>query len=320
MIRFVLKRFALLIPVIIGVSLLVYILLDMAPGTIVDSIISDSSLTAEEIEELKAEYDLDKSVFYRYGKYMKQLLHGDLGKSDVTGFDVWQTYISKLPNTLLLAFSALIIGASMAIPMGIRAARHAGTLTDNATTVFTLIGISMPAFWLGLLLLQVFSMKLGWFPAGGNRNGILSLVLPAITSGFIHMASLARQTRSSMLEVLHADYLDTARAKGVPEEVVIKKHALGNAWIPILTTLGNSMSRALAGAVVVETVFAWPGVGRMASEAVKLRDVTTTLGCVIMTSIIICVVQILVDLLYALVDPRIKSQYANANKSRKRGA
>ena len=318
MIRFVLKRIVLLIPVIIGVSFLVFALLDLAPGNIVDVIAASTPLTEEQYQTLREQYDLDKPMLYRYGKYMLHLVQGDLGKSEITKLDVWDTYISKLPNTLLLTLVSLIIGASVAIPLGISAARHAGGISDNATTVFTLIGISMPAFWLGLLLLQLFSQMLGWLPAAGNRHGIRSIILPAICSALLLMATATRQTRSSMLEVLHADYLRTARAKGVPEEVVVRKHALGNAWIPILTTIGSALGVSLAGSVVVETVFAWPGVGRMSAEAVRGRDVTTALGCIIMTTILFVIVQIIVDVLYAFVDPRIKSQYLNTRKRKKR--
>ena len=321
MIRYVIKRILMLIPTIIGVSLLVFILLDLAPGNIVDNIFSESAaLSAEDMEALIQQYDLDKPMIYRYGKYMLNLIQGNLGASEVSNFSVWDEYMRRLPNTLLLSFTSLIIGALVAIPLGIFAARRAGRLADNATTVFTLIGVSMPVFWLGLLLLQLFSLRLGWLPAGGNRQGILSLILPAFCSALTLMATATRQTRSSMLEVLHADYLRTARAKGVPEEVVIRKHALGNGWIPILTVLGNALGISLAGAVVVETVFTWPGVGRMAADAVRTRDVTTVLGCIIMTSILIVLVQIIVDLLYSFADPRIKSRYLSVSNKRKKAA
>ena len=317
MIRYVVKRIVYLIPVVICVSFLVYALLDLAPGTVVDSMIS-SSMTAEDIEALRIQYDLDKPMIYRYGKYMFKLLQGDLGLSDVSKISVWDTYISRLPNTLLLSITSLIIGTSVAIPLGIRAAKRAGSFVDTSTTVFTLIGMSMPAFWLGLLLLQIFSLWLGWLPAGGSSSGIRSIILPAVCSGLLLMATATRQTRSSMLEVLRADYLSTARAKGVPENDVIRKHALGNAWIPILTTIGSSLSTSLAGSVVVEQVFAWPGIGRMSAEAVRNRDVSTTLGCVIMTTILFVIIQILVDIIYAFVDPRIKSQYLKTRRKRMR--
>ena len=170
---------------------------------------------------------------------------------------------------------------------------------------------------LKLLLLLLFSYKLKLLPAGGN-DGILSFILPAICSGLMLMATATRQTRSSMLEVLNSDYLRTARAKGVPEKQVIRKHALGNAWIPIITTIGGVLSNSLAGSAVVESVFAWPGVGRLTVDAVNTRDVTLTCGCVIMTTILYVVLQLIVDLIYAFVDPRIRAQYQNAGKKRRR--
>jgi len=317
LIRYIIKRILLLIPILIAVSFIVYALLDLTPGTIVDAMISES-MTAEDIKALRSEYDLDKPMVYRYGKYMINLVQGDLGVSYITKTSVWDTYVSRLPPTLLLAFSGLIIGASVGIPLGIRSARNAGSISDNATTVFVLLGVSMPAFWLALLLLQLFSLQLGWLPAGGMKHGIRSLILPAVCSGLMLMATSTRQTRSGMLEVLKADYLRTARAKGVPEESVIRRHALGNAWIPILTAMGASLANLLAGSVVIEQVFSWPGVGRLTIEAVQQRDVPTVLGCVIMTTGLYVLVYVIVDILYAFVDPRIKSQYTGKSGKKKR--
>ena len=210
--------------------------MDLAPGTVVDTMLTDAA-TAEEKAELMAKYDLDKPLVYRYAKYMFNLIQGDLGSSDVTGISVWELYISRLPATLSLSLAALVIGSILSIPLGIFAARHTGKISDSVTTAFTLTGISMPSFWLGLLLLLLFSYKLGWLPAGGNK-GLASYVLPALCSGLMLMATATRQTRSSMLEILRSDFLRTARSKGVPEKVVIRKHALRNALMPIVTTIG----------------------------------------------------------------------------------
>ena len=316
MIRYSINRVLLLIPVIIAVSLIVFALIELAPGTVVDGMIS-GSMTQEDITLLRARYDLDKPMFFRYGKYMLNLIQGDLGTSQATGISVFDTFIQRLPNTLLLSFTATAIGIAISIPMGVQAARKAGTLADTAATTFTLIGQSAPPFWLGLLMLLLFSLRLGWFPAGGNKDGIRSLILPAICSAMALSATSARQTRSSMLEVLRADFLRTARAKGVPEKTVISKHALGNALIPIITTIGSAVCVQLAGAVVIEQVFAWPGIGRMLIEGVFARDVTVILGCTIMTTILYVLVMLLVDLAYAFVDPRIKSQYMAKKRKRK---
>lgn len=318
MLKYVIKRLLWLIPIILCVSFIIYGLLDLAPGSVVDSMISEN-MTQEDIDNLRAEYDLDKPMVYRYAKYMLNLVRGDLGVSDVTKISVWDTYISRLPATLLLSLAALVIGVALSIPLGIFAAKRAGTIWDTATTGFTLIGLSMPSFWLGLLLLIAFSYKLKIFPAGGS-GGIMSFILPAICSGLMMTATATRQTRSAMLENIRADYLRTARAKGVPERDVINKHALRNAWIPIITTIGNTLSRTLAGSAVVESVFSWPGVGRLTVEAVGQRDVTLACGCVIMTTILYVILLLIVDLLYAFVDPRIKSKYSAGSKKRKKVA
>jgi peptide/nickel transport system permease protein len=233
--------------------------MDLAPGTDVATLIYQAT-SPEDIQALEAKYDLDKPLIYRYGKYMVHLVQGYLGVSDVTGSSGWKSYISRLPATLSLSLAALVIGSLLSIPLGIFAARHAGSAGDNLTTTFTLFGMSVPNFWLGILLLLLFSYKLKWFPAGGG-GGIKSYILPAICSGLMLTALSTRQTRSSMLEQLHQDFLRTARAKGVPEKAVVNKHALGNAWIPIITTIGMTLSHTLAGAVVVESVFAWPASG-----------------------------------------------------------
>jgi len=295
------------------VSFIVYALIDLTPGSVIDSMAS-SEMTEEDWEALRIAYNLDKPMIYRYGLYIINLVQGDLGVSDYTKLPVWDVYISRLPNTLILALSSFIFGSVIGIPLGIIAARRSGSLIDNATTLVSLIGMSMPAFWLGLLLLLLFALRLQWLPAGGNDGGFRSIILPAICSGSMLMAQCTRQTRSSMLEVLKADYLRTARAKGVPEEVVIRKHALGNAWIPVLTAMGNALSVTIAGSAIVEAVFAWPGVGRMIIEAVASRDVNTTLGCVVMTTFLYVFVQLLVDIMYALVDPRIKSRFSTRRK------
>ena len=317
MFRYIIKRFVLLIPVIIIVSFIIFGLMELAPGTPIDGLITEG-MTEADIQALREQFNLHRSMFYRYGLYMLNLVRGDLGVSEITGASVWSEFMLRLPNTLVLSLSALIVGAALAIPLGVAAARRAGKIQDNVITTFTLLGISMPAFWFGLMLMLIFSLRLGWFPAGGNLHGIRSLILPAVCSALTLMGASARQARSSMLEVLKADYLRTARAKGVPENVVVRKHALGNAWIPIVTTLGTGLSFQLAGAAVVETVFTWPGIGRLLVDSVMARDVTTATGTVIMTTILYVVLLLIVDVLYAFIDPRIKAQYIRSSMKKKK--
>jgi ABC-type dipeptide/oligopeptide/nickel transport system permease component len=314
LIRYIANRLLWLIPTILLVSFIVFGLIELTPGTIIDGMLSDG-MTAEDIAALERLYNLDRPMIYRYGLYMLNMLQGDLGVSQITGLNVWSTYISRLPNTLLLALSALIIAVITSIPLGIFTARRAGTLADTAGTMLALVGVSMPAFWLGLLLLLVFSAYLGWLPGGGFVHGFRSLILPAITSATLLLATAMRQTRSSMLEVLRSDFLRTARAKGVPEKAVIRKHALGNAMIPIIATLGTGLGIQLAGSVVIEQVFAWPGIGRLTIDAVMNRDVTMAMGCIILTCVMYTLVQLIADLLFAVFDPRIRAMYS-ANKKR----
>jgi len=316
MIKYAVKRILWLIPTIIIISFIIFALLELAPGNVVDAMIG-GDMTQEEIDQLYAQYDLNRSVFYRYGKYMLGLLHGDLGVSQFTKISVTQEFFRRFPNTIILSMSGLVIGNIIAVPLGIFAAKRAGKIWDTLTTTFSLIGMSMPNFWLGLLLIIWFSYKIRLFPAGG-ADGVSSFVLPAIATSFMMMATTARQVRSSMLDNIRADYLRTARAKGVSERAVLNKHALGNAWIPIITVIGTTLSRTMAGSAVIESVFSFPGIGKLTVDAVMRRDVTLACGCVILTTIIYVVLLLIVDLLYAFVDPRIKSMYASGAKKKKK--
>ena len=318
MYRYVLKRLLLMIPVMLGVSLLVYCVLDLAPGDAV-SFLAPADATLEEREQIRRDLGLDRNVFIRYAEYMGNMLRGDLGKSYLTGRDVFKTFAEKVPNTLYLGFTAVFVSIMLAVPLGIYAAIHRGTLRDNASMLFALFGISIPNFWLGLLLILFFSLKLRWLPSGGAQK-LESVILPAITLGVGMMALLARTTRSSMLEVINQDYLRTARAKGVPERIVINKHALKNALIPIITIIGTQISTVLGGAVVTETVFSWPGVGRLIVDSLTSRDTPQVTGSVILTTLFLSFIVLLVDILYGVVDPRIKAQYASRTGGKKVGA
>ncbi len=306
--RYIRKRILMLIPVIIGVSFLIYFIMDLAPGDVISQLAPDNA-TTEQIEMLRHQYGYDRSVFYRYMMYMAGLVKGDLGTSYLTGKPVWEMFIQRLPATLALSLGAIIVSMIISIPLGVFSAIHNGSLGDNAAMVVALLGLSMPNFWLGLLLIIAFSLQLGLFPSGG-MDGIRSVILPAITIGTGYPAIMTRTTRSSMLDVIRQDYLRTARAKGVPEKVVIRKHALKNALIPIITVIGTQMAACIGGSVLTETVFAWPGVGRLIIDSVNQRDVPAVTGSIIMTTILISILLLVIDLLYAFVDPRIKAQYA----------
>lgn len=305
-----------MIPVIIGVSFLVFFIMDMAPGDAVD-VLAPEGATAEDLEAIRHDLGLDKPVVVRYIDYMAGMLHGDLGVSYISKTDVFQTYVEKLPATIKLSFASILISVILSVPLGIYSATRQGTIQDNISMAFAMIGLAMPHFWLGLLLIIVFSLKLQWFPSGGDET-LSSIVLPAITIGTGLMATLTRTTRSSMLDVLKQEYLRTARAKGIPEKVVVMSHALRNALIPIITIIGTQLAGVLGGSVLTETVFAWPGVGRLIVDSLNMRDTPLVTGSIIMTTILLSFVLLLVDLLYAAVDPRIKAQYTTSKRGKKK--
>lgn len=310
--RYVIKRLLMLIPVTILTSFIVFFIINLAPGDVVAQL-TGGDATPEEVAEIRADLGLDQPIIVRYLKYLSGLVRGDLGKSYLNGRSVFDAYMEKLPATLKLALASIFVSIIISIPLGISSAVHHGSIRDNVGMVAALLGLSMPNFWLGLLLIIAFSLNLGWLPSGG-AEGFQSIILPAITVGTGLTAMLTRTTRSSMLDVIRQDYLRMARAKGVPEKVVIRKHALRNALIPVITVIGTQLGSCLGGAILTETVFAWPGVGRLILDAVNSRDIPMVTGCIILKTITISIILLIVDLLYAVVDPRIRAQYAKGVK------
>ena len=308
MIKFIIKRLLALIPVLIGVTLLVFFILDLAPGDPAKTILGEQA-RPEDIIALREQMGLDDPFFVRYGRYMVGLLHGDLGTSYKTGDPVGAEIGARMPDTALLAVAATIISVLLALPLGVIAAIKQNTLFDGISMFISLLGISIPVFWLGLLLILFFSVKLGWFPVSGADQGIKSLALPAIALGFQPMAAIARTTRSSMLETIRQDYIRTVRAKGLPEREVITQHALRNALIPTTTIIGLQIGSMLGGAVLTESVFAWPGIGRYMVQSIQGRDIPSVMGCIIVFAITFALVNLAVDVIYGFIDPRIKAQY-----------
>lgn len=313
MYKYILKRLLMLIPVIICVSFIIFIAMEMSAGDPV-LMIAGEEASPEIIEQLRVEYGYDRSVFYRFGRYLLNLLRGDLGDSYRYKAPVWDLYMERLPATAALSLTAAVMGYILSIPLGIIAAVKRGSLIDNGVTVISLIGQSMPNFWQGILLIIWLSLNNRIFPSYGFNDGWKSLVLPAITIATSNMALLTRTTRSSMVDVLGQDYLRTARSKGAGESKVVLKHALKNALIPIITISGTQLASIMGGSVLVETVFAWPGVGRLMIDAINQRDVNLACGCIVMTTIITSIILVLIDLAYAFVDPRIKAQYVKGGK------
>ena len=306
--KYVIKRLLMMIPVLLCVAFVSYAIMNVAEGDPVYSVVS-ADATEAQIEAAREELGLNGTLLERYFRYVKGMLTGDLGTSYVSKRDVMQTYLERLPNTLKLASVTMVVALAISIPLGIIAAVNQNSIKDTIAMVLALLGLSMPNFWLGLLLIMLFSLKLGWLPSGGYENGMLSLILPAFTIGAGLAAFMTRSTRSSMLDVIRQDYLRMARAKGVSERKVIRKHALRNALIPIITVFGVQFSNVLGGSVLAETVFAWPGVGRLVVDAIDQRDIPMVTGALVMTTMIVSIVNLLIDIVYAFVDPRIKSQY-----------
>lgn len=315
MYKYILKRLLMLIPVIIGVSFIIFISMELSAGDPV-LMIAGEEASQEVIEQLRIEYGYDRSVFYRFGKYMLNLMQGNLGNSYRYKAPVWDLYMERLPATAILALTSVVFCHILSIPLGILAAVKRGSLIDNGATVISLIGQSMPNFWQGILLIIWLSLNNRIFPSYGFNDGWKSLILPALTISTSQMALLTRTTRSSMVDVLGQDYLRTARSKGVAEKKVVLKHALKNALIPIITISGTQLASILGGSVLVETVFAWPGVGRLMIDAINQRDVNLACGCIVMTTILTSIILVLIDLAYAFVDPRIKAQYVKGGKKK----
>ena len=308
MLKYIAKRLFQMIFVLIGVSFLIYFIMDLAPGDLASTILGDEA-SIEDIEALQEELGLNDPVIVRYARYMWNLLHGDLGFSYKYNMTVWELYSSKIPLTIRLGLSATLFAVVTSIPLGMIAALKRGTLIDNTLSAISILGMATPNFWVGLMLIILFSLKLGWFNSGGYES-IKDLVLPMITAGTASMALATRTTRSSMIDVMRQDYLMLARAKGLKESKVTTKHALKNAMIPILTVIGMNFSSGLAGATITETVFNLQGVGRLTVDAVKSSDTETTCGCIIMISMLSSLILLLIDILYAFVDPRIKAKYS----------
>lgn len=305
--KYVLKRILLLIPVLLGVSLLVFAIMSLTPGDPAQLILGETA-PKEAVLKLREEMGLNDPFFIQYFRFIKNAIMGDFGRSYTTGREVFGEIFARFPNTLILAVIGIIISICIGIPIGIISATRQYSFLDSFSMVIALLGVSMPVFWLGLMLILTFSVKLGWLPSGGFDD-LKSIILPAVTLGVGSAAIITRMTRSSMLEVIRQDYIRTARAKGVAEKVVINKHALKNALIPIITVVGLQFGHLLGGAVLTESVYSWPGVGRLMVDAIRQKDTPTVLAAVVFLAAAFSVVNLLVDILYAYVDPRIKSQY-----------
>lgn len=307
--KYVLKRFIFLIPIMLGVSFIVFGLLYMTPGDPARNALGQNA-SEEAVQALREEMGLNDPFLTQYGRYIKNIVtKGDLGKSYITKTPVVKEILSRAPSTVRLAFFSILLAGLIGIPIGIISAIKQYSIFDNITMLFALLGLSMPVFWLGLLLILLFSVKLGLLPSSGFSTPI-HMILPCLALGSQSIAVITRMTRSSMLEVIRQDYINTARAKGQREKVVILRHALKNALIPIITVIGLQFGQLMAGALMTEVIFSIPGIGRLMVDAIKMRDTPLVLGCVLFVAVTFSIVNLIVDLIYTFVDPRIKSKYA----------
>jgi peptide/nickel transport system permease protein len=308
MLTYVLRRIVLMVFILLGVSVITFSMMHLVPGNPAEMIALaryGEHLTPETIALVRVELGLDQPVFVQYFNWLTDALQGNLGYSFRTNRPVLDEILTTLPATIQLAIAGMLVALVIAIPVGVISATRRYTPLDNISMLGALLGVSMPNFWLGLLLIMFFSVHLGWLPVFG-RGGIEHLILPAITLGTGMAAITTRLIRSSMLEVLNQDYIRTARAKGLKEKVVIYKHALKNALIPVVTIVGLQFAFLLEGAVVVEVIFAWPGIGRLLVDSIFARDFMLIQGCVLYIAALFVVVNLLVDISYAYLDPRIR--------------
>ncbi len=302
--RYILKRVVLALPVLLGVSVVVFVAIRLIPGDPAQ-LMAGQAATQEVVQQIRQSLGLDQPLPVQYLYFLRNVVRGDLGRSLFNGAPVAEELAQRFPRTVRLALASMAVASLIGIPAGILAATRRSTWVDTAVMLVALAGVSVPVFWLGLNLILLFSVRLQWLPSFGYETW-RHLVLPSLTLGAASTAIVARMTRSAMLEVLGQDYVRTARAKGLAERVVVNRHALRNALIPVVTVLGLQLGTLLSGAVLTETVFAWPGIGRLLVEAVLARDYPIIQGATLLIAATFVVLNVAVDVLYGLLDPRIR--------------
>jgi peptide/nickel transport system permease protein len=309
MYKYVIKRLLITIPILFGVSFIIFSIVSLTPGDPARVILGDNA-TKEAVDQLNSELGFDKPFLVRYAKYMADiLLRFDFGISYRTQRPVVDEILLRLPNTLWLAVLGILFSSMLGISLGILAAVKQYSLIDNVSTVLAMFFAVIPVFWFGMMLIYFFSLKLGWCPTSGAGSW-KNFVLPTVALTFNSAASILRLTRSTMLETIRQDYIRTAKAKGATSRIVIWKHALRNALLPVITVLGISFGHLLGGAVVTETVFSIPGIGNLIVTSIRLKDIPSVLSTTILYATFFCLIVLMVDILYAYIDPRIKAKYS----------
>nr|WP_256260527.1 ABC transporter permease [Pseudomonas gingeri] len=301
--NYTLRRLLLLLPMLLGVSIVIFLVMHFIPGDPAQ-LAAGPDATEADIAQIRKNYGLDQPLATQYIIYVKKIASGDFGESFQTFTPVLESIARTLPATIELTAAGMLLAVLIGVPLGIVAALKPRGLLDSSLTTVAVLGISIPGFFLGLILMLIFSANLGWLPPTG-RGGLQHLILPAFTLGLPYVATFSRLARSTMMDVLKEDYIRTAYAKGVPGYKVILKHALSNAAIPLVTVFGMDFGRLLGGAVIVETVFAWPGMGRLLIDAIMARDIYVVQGTVIVFAAAVVIINLIVDLVYGILDPRI---------------
>lgn len=307
MAKYILKRLLMMIPIILGITFIIFTIMDMIPGDTATVILGDNA-PQEAREQLEEELGLNRPFLVRYADYVVNALQGDFRDSYRTHMPVFDEIFQRFPTTLKLAVGAMLLAVALGVPLGIISAVKQYSLTDALSSVGAMLLASVPAFWLGLLSMLLFSLKLGWLPSNG-ADSAKSFILPIITLSLPGAAEILRLTRSTMLEVIRQDYIRTAQAKGATERTIIWRHALKNALLPIITVAGMHFGALLGGSMITESVFAMPGVGTLAIDAIRSKDTPQVMASVLLLAVVFCVIMLLVDLLYAFIDPRIRARY-----------
>ena len=302
--NFFLNKLLFIFPTIFGVVTLVFLIIHLIPGDPVEIMLGETA-TLTDKAKLRADLGLDLPISVQYFRFITNLVQGDFGMSFHFRQPAFDLIIKRLPATIELSLGALVVALMISVPLGILSAAKQYSVIDQTSLFVALLGVSMPNFWLGPLLIIIFSINLGWLPVSG-RGDITHLLLPAITLGSSMAAILTRMIRSSLLDILKEEYIKTARAKGLPEQIILFKHALRNALLPVVTILGLQFGSLLAGSIITETIFSWPGIGRLTIQAIISRDYALVQGCVMIIALGYVFINLLTDLLYVWIDPRIK--------------
>jgi peptide/nickel transport system permease protein len=309
MLRFAVRRVILAGPVLLGITVITFVLMWLVPGDATEALVDPKIGTIDPVvlQAVREKWGLNAPPHVQYARYLWNIMRGDLGFSHATNQPVRDAVFERIPATARLALTAMALSVVVGVGMGVVTAVRRGSQFDTVGMIVTLIGVSLPTFWLGFMLMWLLAVRWPLLPATGyGYGGVSYLVLPAVTLGLSYAGGMARLTRSSMLDVINADYVRTARAKGVAERTVITAHALRNALIPVVTLIGVDFGGLMAGSVVAETVFAWPGIGRLLVEAIQQRNLFLVQGCVLFFAVVYLLVNVLVDLTYGLLDPRIR--------------